>query len=81
MVDKYYLAPNESVIVDTSQNSITIVYPYGSGNVQVRDSGNNVISTMQLWDMYTLPANTGQYTIVYTGTTEAIVLAFRRFLA
>ena len=81
MVDRYYLAPNEAVLVDTTQNTITVVYPYGSGNVEVRDSANNVLSTMQLWDMYTLPANTGQYNIVYTGTTEAVVLVFRRFIA
>ncbi|RUM27672.1 MAG: hypothetical protein DSY42_09760 [Aquifex sp.] len=80
MVDRHYLAPNESVVIDTTNNNATVIKPYGVGFVEIRDANNNLVASLDLWDMHTLPINSGTYTATYTGTSEAIILVVREFI-
>ena len=76
-VDRQYFTTGETATVSTTNNSIIVIYANGSGNITIRDTANNVLATLQLYDIYTLPKNSGQYVISYDGTTEAFAFLVR----
>lgn len=76
MIDRLDMSFNEIAILDTTNNSISVLVASGSCNI-VRD--NSVIATLGQYESYTLPIGTGIYTLVSTADNTKAFL-FRLFI-
>ncbi|MEM4739667.1 MAG: hypothetical protein QXS63_01125 [Zestosphaera sp.] len=76
MIDRLDMSFNEIAILDTTNNSISVLVASGSCNI-VRD--NSVIVTLGQYESYTLPINTGIYTLISTADNTKAFL-FRLFI-
>jgi len=76
MADFFYLGKNETLILDTTNNTIEIAVAAGFVNVY---KDNQLVASLGAREIYTLPINTGQYNITNTAT-EAWGFIFRTFV-
>ena len=80
MIDKLTLSQNESVYLDTTNNTVTIIL-LDSATIEIRDEQNNLRGTLgDVLEMYTLSINTGVYTAINTSSSSARILIFRQFI-
>ena len=80
MVDRVALSPSEYVLLDTTNNTITVVLST-SGNVEIRNDNDRVYASLQaLFELYTLAINTGLYYAVNVGTVTCAILIIREFI-
>lgn len=78
MIDKIELTQNEETYIDTTSNTATIlVY---SGSVEVYNSANTLVATLNAEEIYTLPIQTGVYKIKCTSSGGAKCYVFRMFI-
>ncbi|MGC9006751.1 MAG: hypothetical protein ACP5JX_04160 [Sulfurihydrogenibium sp.] len=62
MIDLMFLPSKEVAVIDTSTAITSIVLIYGAVNIV--DANGNVVATLQNdIEIYTIPANSGKYTI------------------
>jgi hypothetical protein len=80
MVDRLALNPNEIVMLDTTNNTVSIVL-VSSGNVEIRDPNNNIFAYLQAqYEIFTLAIGTGIYTAKNIGTSACNILIIREFI-
>lgn len=79
MVDKVVLQSNERCVVDTSTNIVVVAAV--AGDVSIADQSGTTVASLAgaHYEVYTLPANSGKYTISNTGSSVAVVYVFRMF--
>ena len=74
-IDILSIAPNGSMTVSTLGRSVTVVVAGGDAPVTITDQNNNTIATLNAVASYTLPKNSGDYTLSYgAGTFNATVI-------
>ena len=67
--------PNGSITISTLGRDVTIVVATGDANVTITDQNNTTIATLSPVASFTLPKNTGNYTITYgAGTYSAVIV-------
>ena len=80
MVDRVALSPSENVLLDTTNNTITVVL-CTTGNVEIRNDNDRVYASLQApFELYTLAINTGLYYAVNVGTGICTILIIREFI-
>jgi len=80
MIDRVALSPSETVLLDTTNNTVTIVL-LASGNISIRDNKDRVYAYLQRqYEMYTLAINTGIYSAANEGTDSVNILIVREFI-
>lgn len=75
MLDKLDLNNNEYVIVDTANNSISVLC--FDGKVDIKKD-NSIIAELLKGEIFTLPINTGQYQII--AEENSVIYLFRVFV-
>ena len=74
-IDVLTIKPNNSIVVSTLGRQVTVVVAGGDASVSITDQDNNSIASLDAVATYTLPKNSGNYTISYgAGTYDAIVI-------
>ena len=91
MVDRVALGPSEYVLLDTTNNTITVVL-CTTGNVEIRSDNNRVNVEIRndndrvyaflqaQFELYTLAINTGLYYVVNVVTGTCTILIIREFI-
>ena len=80
MIDIIELSPNESMIVDTTNNTVTIII-LKKGEIRVINSANEICATLhEAYEMFTLPINSGKYIVSNTGTSAVKLFIVREFI-
>lgn len=78
MVDKLELAQNEIAYIDTTSNTATILC--FTGNVEIRNAQNTIIATLNQEEIFTLPIQTGMYSVKGLSATTNKIYIFRLFV-
>jgi hypothetical protein len=80
MIDRIALSPWETVLLDTTNNTVTIVL-LANGNISIRDDKDRVYAYLQgQYEMYTLAIGTGIYSAVNEGSGTVNILIVREFI-
>jgi hypothetical protein len=80
MIDRVALSPWETVLLDTTNNTVSIVL-LASGNISIRDYNDRVYAYLQSqYEIYTLSINTGIYSAVNEGSGTVNILIVREFI-
>jgi hypothetical protein len=80
MVDHVVLSSNESIMLDTTNNTITVVL-VDAGSVQIKNENDVVFATLQdAFEMFTLAIGTGVFTAKNTGSSNVNILVVREFI-
>jgi len=81
MIDIIELSPSESIVLDTTNNTISIVLLTDSVDVSIVNQNSVEYAKLQsIYEIYTLAINTGVYTATNNGTTSAKILIVREFI-
>lgn len=80
MIDRVVLGLNEVVIVDTTNNCVSILNVSNVNvNINTLPSGPQ-IALLGQYEHITLPINSGRYQIINQNPTNAILYIFRYFV-
>jgi len=80
MVDRVWLTVNEEIIIDTTNNTVTIIQPTAN-QIEIYDSAENLVAILQgQHEVYTLGINTGKYKIKNAGTVGNWLYLVREFV-
>ena len=77
MIDKISLNKDETFIIDSSTNIISVALIFG--NVSITDTNNNNIAVLNdNYDIFTIPANSGLYKLIGNSDYSSVYI-FRSF--
>jgi hypothetical protein len=80
MIDRIALSPWETVLLDTTNNTVSIVL-LASGNISIRDDNERVYAYLQAqYEIYTLSIGTGIYSVTNEGSSTINILIVREFI-
>ncbi len=80
MVDRVALSQNEQVILNTTNNNITVVL-LNNSDIMIKYASNVVVARLQVaFEMFTLAIGTGAYTVQNLSTTATNLLIVREFI-
>ena len=80
MVDRVWLTVNEEIIIDTTNNTVTIIQTFGN-RIEIYDSAENLVAILQEpHEIFTLSINTGKYRVKNAGTINNWLFVVREFV-
>ena len=80
MVDRVVISPEETVVIDTTNNVATVIM-LNDGELRVINAQNVICADMSFrLEMYTCPINTGLYYLTNRGGSDIEVLIVREFV-